>query len=152
MASLEMVLTAAGALIEEYSVCVCVCWRGMPEDTRPPFFNFCNPDCQMCLMRVINLIGWITVPFFNATFCHVLDFSFQSDIRSIYLSFCLFVCAYTTYTVCFTKSNYIYWLYRGFLGAPGHGSKRHVHSVIDYVKSLKVEHVKGWMDMKLSSA
>lgn len=64
MASLEMVLTAAGALIEEYSVCVCA------------FFNFCNPVCQMCLMQVINLIGWITVPFLMPPFAMSLTLPF----------------------------------------------------------------------------
>lgn len=87
MASPEMVLRAAGALIEGYSVSVC--WRVMPEDRRPLFFNFCNPDCQMCLTWVINSFGWIAVPFFNATFCHVLDFPLHSFI---FYSFVFVMC------------------------------------------------------------
>lgn len=78
----------------------------MPEDTRLPFFNFCNPDCQMCLMWVINLIGWITVPFFNATFCHVLDFPLTQT----------FLCLYR-----YTPQNYIILTDEGF-GVSGYRS------------------------------
>lgn len=90
MASLEMGLSAAGALIEECSTCVSVSvcggvgWQIMPEDTHLTFSNFSITDCQVCLMWVVNLIGWLTTVF-TATFCLCPWHHFQSLRKTLYV-------------------------------------------------------------------
>lgn len=80
----------------------------MLEDTHPPFFNFYNADCQKWLMWVINLIGWITVPFVNATFAMSLTFFLHSSIPSNYdyaVSFGTPVYRYLGYRRCSGRSQ-----------------------------------------------